>query len=657
MDTSKPPKRRLSSFFSLVIHPGQSAKDKTHKSSSQQQQSQDVHGTTCKHDSRLRRLGQGIRRWRHGRKKGDGAHEGFFYQHTKADTTLTHSSSSQGSISVHDQEHLTKQSDGVVGSGSASAKQEEVGKITIDEVILGEAGTQQQAIIPSSKLDAPVVGATPPQKNGPNEDKFKKDDTNEEEIACSAETDLAIVEKAPSPADNDVVADEETALDAPTPISTPQSVYIRERKEAKRFANGLFVSSPAANNFSNKLIFWTDASMRMTQKNGNRGGTSVARQQDGRWKVEYAHVVGVNEISILEALAILMALKMAIHNCRGTESVFVLSDGATCLTWLAKVLALFRANEQANRELQESKCYARAMVSFSQNFGFYKLDKYPGNDLQAVVCLQILEAYSKLRQLGAIVEFHWVPGHSKVIGNVIADMWAFNACLWFVEVSIYVQDGEARVIPLQPLDIPEPWRVNCSRLSSKRPAVGSLSQILEGVKHSQYVLRVGSTSFPRTPAAAPKEIEDSKGQGKPKPKKSGPKCSACKQRGHTKKECKSSAPCALCQKAGHKEKICQLKVICNLCGEKGHKRARCQKNKKSKAVAEAEGVGSEQTRPSPSLSLTIPETSLVVGLLHPTLMSKPLHGARSTCMLVGRVGLDLKLRPSVAVQDVTEGQL
>lgn len=652
MDTSKPPKRRLSSFFSLVIHPGQSARDKTHKSSSsQQQQPQDVHETTCKRDSRLRRLGQGIRRWRHGRKKGDGAHEGFSYQHTKADTTLTNSSSSQGSLGVHDQEHLTKQPDEVVESGSASAEQEEVGMITVDEIILGEAGTQQQAIIPSSKLDTPVVDATPPQKNDSNEDEIKRNGPSEEETASSAETELAIVEKVPSSVDKDVVADEETALDALTPISTPQSVYIRERKAARQFANGLFVPSPAAKNFSNKLIFWTDASMRMT-KNGNRGGTSVARQQDGHWKVEYAHVVGINAISLLEALAILMALRMAIHNCRGTESVFVLSDGASCLTWLAKVLALFPAMEQANRELQESKCYARAVVSFSQAFGFSKFDKYPGNDLQAVVCLQILEAYSKLRQLGAMVEFHWVPGHSGVVGNVIADMWAFNACLWFAEVSICVQHNEARVIPLQPLKIPEPWRANCSRLSSKRPAVGSLSQILEGVKHSQYVLRVESTPLPRTPApaAAPKEIGDSKGQCKPKLKKSRPKCSACKKWGHVRGQCKLSAPCGLCQKAGHKEETCQLKVTCPLCGETGHRRRQCPKNKKWKAVAEAEGVVSEQARPSSSL--TIPEASLVVGLLHPTLMGKPLHGARSTCMLVGQVGLDLKLRPSVAAQDV-----
>lgn len=633
MDT-KPPKRRLRSLLGLVIHT-KSTKNQSHKSSSQQPQ--DLNHTPKK-DGRLRRLGQGIRRWRHGRKKDGGAQEGYSYRHSKTSTAFT--SSSQRSLSIHCQGNLKHEPE--VTDVRSENPEKEDGKMIFDEIILENVDTQQQAIVPSLKFDLPAVDDTTSRSS----------DSNENKISFPVETGLAVVEKAPSSADNELVSDTETAFDAPAHFSIPQPVHIRKRQEAKQFANSM-VSSVSSKKYSDKLIFWTDASMRKTKHNGIRGGTSVAQQQDGRWKVEYAHVVGMKSTALLEALAILTALNIALHNCCGTEFIFVLSDSKACLTWLAKLLSLFPAMEEANRELQASKCYARAVVSFSQAFGFSKLDKYPGNDLQAVLCLQILEAYSKLRQLGVMVEFHWVPGHSQVIGNIIADLWAFNACLWFADVSMCVNDKEARVIPLQPLEFTEPWSDNCRRLSKQRPAVASLSQILEDVKHLQYVLRVESNQVPRT-GAVPKQLapgstiqelpKNSKVKGAKEPRKCRVECRACKKRGHVREQCKFSTPCALCQRRGHSEENCYTRRLCAFCGETGHLRKRCQKKKKAMALPDAVGVTSEQ--PTPSASMTIPEASLFVSLLHPTLTSKSLHGASSRYML-GRVGLNPHLAPNV----------
>lgn len=638
MDTESP-KRRLRSLLGLVIH-SKSAKDQSHKSSSQQPWDRNQ---TPKKDGRLRRLGQGIRHWRRGRKKDGGVQEAYSYRHSK---TSTAASSSQMSLSIQCHGNLEHEPE-VTDIRSENPEQED-GEVNIDEAIL-ENMDAQQAIVPNLKFDAPAVIDTTSRSS----------DLDESKIASPAEPGLAVVEKTPSSADNnELVSDAETTFEAPTRFSTPQPVYIRKRKEAKKFANSM-ISMPSKK-YSDKLIFWTDASMRQTKNNGIRGGTSVAQQQDGRWKVEHAHVAGMKSIALLEALAILTALKIARHNCGGIELIFVFSDSEACLKWLAKLLALFPAMEQANRELQASKCYARAVVSFSQAFGFSRLDKYPGNDLQAALCLQILEAYSKLRQLGIMVEFHWVPGHSQVTGNDIADVWAFNACLWFADVPMCVNDKEARVLPLKSLEFPEPWRNNCSRLSRQQSAVASLSQILEDAKHSQYVLKVESKQYPQT-EAVPKQLAQGSTIQEP-PKKSQVKgvrvveCSACKKRGHVREQCKLSVPCSLCYKQGHSQESCYTGRLCAFCGERGHFSKRCPKKKKNKAMALPDAAGVASKQPTPSVSMTIPEASLIVSLLHPTLMSKSLHGPSSRYML-GQVGLnphlalnvDFEVRPSVGL--------
>lgn len=329
------PKRRLSAFLSLVIP--KSAKDQSHHASSRV----NIDEKAPKKASRLRRLSQGIRRWRNSRKKTTSAQKSQHCPKASID-----SSSSGGTPSINCQ--------GVVTQNSH---------------------IQEEVVIPSKEEQPVIVEDITPEAGDAQKGSI---------AASSSKSSFAVVESTPSFTADRVEETIETILDTSDPFSTPQSVYIRKRKEAKQFANDI-VSDTSSTTSSNRWIYWTDASLRAATNNQLRGGISVAQQRDGNWKVEFAHVVGLNSTAHLEALAILMALKTAVQDCRGKESILIFSDGASSLTWLDKVLSLFLAMDEANRELQTSKCYARAVISFSQAFGFSKLDKYPGTELQGVI--------------------------------------------------------------------------------------------------------------------------------------------------------------------------------------------------------------------------------------------------------------------------------
>lgn len=638
METN-PTKRRLSAFLSLVIHPNK------RESSGQPQ-----HVETPKKEGRLRRLGRGIRRWRHSRNKDGSAQEACPYRHSKTSTAF---SSSDGTLSIHCQ-GITSNDPKVVDLHAEQDEQEDA-ILIVDDAVLHDTDTHEEAIIPSSAVETDAVDDTIPGSSVVDDIVM---------AASPVEGDLDVAREAPITIDNKALEATESVPDVSTALSTPRCVYIRKRKEAKHFATSIMSSS--STNLPNKVVFWTDASLRKAQNNQVRGGTSVAQRQGGHWRVEYAHVVGTNSTAMLEALAILTALKIALHDCCGTESILILSDGQTCLTWLKKELELFPAMEQTIKELQATKCYARAAVFFSQAFTFQRLDRYSANDLQIELCLQILEAYSKLRQLGTTVEFHWVPGHSEVVGNVIADQWAFNACLWFADVTVSVNDREVLVMPLEPLKIDEPWSENCERLSKQRPAVTLLPQVLEDVKHSQFTLKAEKNigaARKNTPSML--TIKELPKQAATHPvrktsKEHKVRCTACRKRGHVREQCQFPEPCGLCKRLGHSEVNCDTKRICTLCNQTGHSRKQCQqqrkkKNKKMKTKTVVAQPDTIATVSEPTPSITIPEASLVVSLLHPTLMDRSLHGASTRHYRLGQVGLNpqlasrVKFRPNVAL--------
>lgn len=276
----------------------------------------------------------------------------------------------------------------------------------------------------------------------------------------------------------------------------------------------------------------------------------------------------------------------------------------------------------------------------------------------------ILEVYAKLRQLGAKVKFHWVPGHSGIGGNEIADAWASNARVWLADVRVCVNEKEALVMPLP-------------TFKSNEPATASILQIREGIKDFQYTLKMEddlrsppNIIFSKSTAhklldKAPKPFDKSslnatldridksvqgpqaKALGEKVRRKPKANCSACKQIGHVRKYCQYLEPCGCCGKRGHTQKFCHEKLPCTVCDKMGHSWKVCSNSATREEVQMAQPdtiLGLARAVSSELETVTIPEASLVVSLLHPTLVSQCSHGVRSRHVL-GRVGLNPCLAP------------
>lgn len=262
---------------------------------------------------------------------------------------------------------------------------------------------------------------------------------------------------------------------------------------------------------------------------------------------------------------------------------------------------------------------------------------------------------------------------------MIAHTWAFNACLWFADVSVCVNKEEAKVMPLEPVD-----------LSHQRPTASSISNMLESIEDLQYILKVESNestvrpppkkTYPRLKAVerAPKQasdqygksltivnlgIEEDAGRGALAKKadgkalrKSRVRCSACHRRGHMRDQCRDLDTCGWCRKGEHSEETCQNKLSCTICGNTGHSHKTCQETSMAQpdAVAAHSGPGTIATP-----SIVIPKAGLAVSILHPTLMGHSCNGARSQYML-GQVGLGphlaskITFRSSVALDNGSE---
>lgn len=645
---------KLRAIINICIH-----SKSTHKRPSSLEPCQDDHVDKPKKNSKLRRLGQGVRRWRarHGRKRsvdnsnnigggGDGTQEQ--YQHSRSFSSSGKSTGSDEATVVGD--------DAPPGCTPTTPLKH----VHLD-VKVSCAG---QADVASTDVEKDQRG------NG------QSDTTKAKETGISS---------SPTETTGLVMASEKTPSAASLAISTPQCEYIRKRKEAKQFANSITHSPPTSSAISTRsLIYWTDASLRRTQSNQVCGGIAVAqRQHNSRWQVEYAHAVGLARIELLECLAILQSLKIALLKCRGTESIFILSDGASLLKCLEKVLSLFSAMEEAHRELQASKCDARAVVSFSQAFEFSKLDKYTGKDIQAalwyvvslttmpstcfllslliltfdspILSLQAVEIYSRLRQMGTTVRFHWVSGHSGIVGSEIADRWSFKACLWFAEASIALTNGEAKVIPLEPIEFGEPWHENCQLLSRQRPETATLSLVLDRVKRLQFVLKVESEDETASPKENKKreqsripEEDAALATERQQPKKARAKCTAWGKRGHGREQCGFSHPCSLCKETGHAEQRCPQKRKCPVCGElvgPEHSRKRCRKIPKRPSKA-------RKARKAALMPAMMPDASLLFSLAPPTLMDRKVSQG-AYLFQATQIGLKLHLAPNVKISPKT----
>lgn len=345
MDTKPHKQRRLSSFLEHVVH--KSDKHIKTKNTSSQPPSQNVESR--KKGSILRRLSRGVLHWRNGRNKVSRIHIEKD-THETSDVDL-----SKVIIEIHED----------VGKKNTDS--------TDDHTELHTKNIGGNDVVVS-------VEVTGVDGNGGEDD---GENNAHDNFTISPEGNIALANEITASS----VPDNKTEVVQPAPeapFGMIKCVYRRDRKTATQFATSKIHVSLSSSPLEAQ-VFWTDASKKEAHGRGQRGGISVAQKQGQHWKVEYAHVVGLERIEQLEGLAILTALEMALQTCPGGGLVFIFSDSKEALLWLEKALLLFLAMEKATREFQTTKCYSRTLVSFYQAFGFQSLDRYPGAGFKSTI--------------------------------------------------------------------------------------------------------------------------------------------------------------------------------------------------------------------------------------------------------------------------------
>ncbi|ROV91067.1 hypothetical protein VMCG_09587 [Cytospora schulzeri] len=273
-------------------------------------------------------------------------------------------------------------------------------------------------------------------------------------------------------------------------------VFMQDRRNAYDFARSIS---------DDRRAFWTDASHRYLRLPGDatshHGGIAVVHQLNkSQWKIHSAHVTGLSDISDLESLAILLALQRAVKDgeaeLRGIQAgtdehpVFKFcTDNLSALQWIEKAIKLGIAMRRAAHALgatADDTDDLNGLLTLSAELdrcGAFHFDDYtcPEKTFRASIGRRILEEYYKLRKLG-LVEFHWVPAHTGLPGNEIADSAAGIACLWYAKAAPRLGQGIGLVMPLR-------VRESRGRLRpGSRPTDVMALQTLEGARDLWVVL-------------------------------------------------------------------------------------------------------------------------------------------------------------------------
>jgi hypothetical protein len=274
---------------------------------------------------------------------------------------------------------------------------------------------------------------------------------------------------------------------------------MRERRHAYDFATSIL---------EDRQAFWTDASHRhfkTPEVAPSHGGIAVAhRLSKSQWHIHSAHVTGLSGIHDLERLAILLALQRAVQQGREAElrrnqyskdqrPVFkVCSDSLYALKWIDDAISLGIAIKRTFHKLggtaNDDVDHLTGLLTLSAELDrcdAFRFGEYTGPEksFRASIGRRILEEYHKLRRLG-LVEFHWVPAHTGLLGNEIADSAAGIACLWYAKAAPRLGHGTGLVMQLRVLE-------SRGRLQQRaRPTDAMALQTLEGAKDLWVVLTI-----------------------------------------------------------------------------------------------------------------------------------------------------------------------
>lgn len=419
-------------------------------------------------------------------------------------------------------------------------------------------------------------------------------------------------------------------------IQTNCVFRVRDTKLAKHFAERMMAStslSSSTSSSSNMRVYWADASHRKGKADVHHGGIAVARRQGTHWTVQSAYVTGLARSGVLEQLAVLTALKEALRDTATAPggSVVIFSDSNETLAWLEKALTLCAAIQAAAGELQATGDHAHTLVSFTKAYGYLKVDRYHTvrGCVKDTIGLRILAAYSTLVRRGLAVAFHWVPAHAGIEGNEVADVWASHASLWFMCAAPRPKAGstdEVLVMPLGMVEFDEPWRRGCQRLSI-RPTADHARQILQDLKPLRYALTVDPATEDAMEKTAATMIQDG---GKANAKQPKPRATPKKK---AEAVGASQTPVIGPPKAtknprqgGGRGQTPLSRPICTHCKRKGHVEEQChRRNPELKPPGKKAG---QALAAVPPRVLMVPSPIMFVSYLHPSLVDRPCLGAR-----------------------------
>ncbi|KUI53453.1 hypothetical protein VP1G_00859 [Cytospora mali] len=467
-----------------------------------------------KKDSRLRKLGRGIRQWRARRRKSLG--ESRRMVHATFPQKLT---PSEESVLVDDVPPQTSQED--IIPKDANTKQKDLQDVVFQETFPDDCvetpKTSVQEILPKQE----TTESTLPREIISQAD-TQREATPREPFTCEGIRNTIIqrqeIRENTPPAKKDGSLEPIVSLSVPAPtgysslvwseIVPPAKVkkdrvivFMREKRHAYDFAKSLS---------DDKRAFWTDASHRNFNLPGQAlyhyGGIAVAHLLvKKRWRINSAHVIGLSIVSDLEKLAILLALQRAVkdreaelkENQNGLDErpVFkICSDSMDALKWLEKAISLgmaIRKTAQNLRAIADDAGELSGLLALSAELnmcGPFRFDGYacPEKKFATSIGIRALEKYYKLRKLGT-VEFHWVPAHKGLLGNEIADKAARIACLWYANAAPRLGLGVGLVMPLQVRE------ARGRLISGPRPTDAKVIQTLESAKDLWVVLTIGGS--------------------------------------------------------------------------------------------------------------------------------------------------------------------
>lgn len=662
MDTAHS-KGRLKAFFKHATVRISSTKDHGFLSESASTHSIDDDGRSqrssisSKKDSKLRRIGRGIREWRSKRRRlrGDAW--------PKTSSTLEGKSFSSSEVSLPEESSEDE---------DFTDEDESVDRL---EDHTHEAGEIVRREAPVEKLPCEIVHEEVAVRQNARDHvtpRGSQSQTQPGKEVTVSQTPIAL--QPPPPIYVSFVQPDLAPRDRN--LKQTGIVFRRDRKHALDFAQSTLSSEPA---------LWTDASHRpvglKTCKPEHHGGIAVAQKLDQRWTVHSAYTSGVTDIMQLESLAILVALLRAVQEIKsgtlGDGTVYICSDSAFSLEWIEKVLAT--AIRWAAQEVRALETDVDDLKCRSSE------DNSPEQSLTTSIGRWILEQYYELRRLGACVEFHWVPARSGLPGNEIADRIAALSCWWLAKVAPRPAQGTVLVVPLKVLTFDEPWTRYCPHKGQPQYNERNALQLLQDTKSSCFILptkallrsanrniitvgpvgarpgpdglalRPVSKSTCRLLQPPPVQPYQEAGEARLNPPKPCIRTQtfpdhnmALELRHQVGPTPQPPPPFPQIQSKDRRKKPRKIRpaafenLVCVHCSQKGHLIHQCFEKFPEQKMAFPQRYARYAGRPL--LEKVIPGAFHNIARLHPQLMRQPIHGQNSR-YTVGRIGISSSLTP------------